>query len=226
MLTFVVSSCRLQGSASKLNVPLKIWIGMGHKTCTLWHEVYVRHPSTCTAAAAIAVSVVSLCVWLPWALDLHHMYTCTVSPANNPSHRYHGGCNVTAPQFSMLHTVELSKFPTTSPGGRLLTRLWIGVCSPGWQTFTLPRQNFPTLSSKKKGKITTIARISVACYWVMVQQQSEYTHNSKFRWHTCLVCQPPWSEPATLTVNSSGCSTHQGNSLDTLNWSVYRGYYM
>ena len=56
----------------------------------------------------------------------------------------------------------------------------------------------------------------------MVEQQSEYrpTHNAKFRWHTCLVCQPPWSEPATLTVNPSGCLTHQGNSLSTLNCMI------
>ena len=75
-------------------------------------------------------------------------------------------------------------------GWRLLTRLWIGVCSPGWQTFTLPRQKFPTLYRKKKRKLTTLARISVACYLVTVEQQFEYrpTHNSKFRWHTCLVC--------------------------------------
>ena len=146
-----------------------------------------------------------------------------------PSHRHHGGCNVPPPpkkNLTLLRTVELtSKSPPPFSGEGSLTRLWIGVCSPGWQTFTLPRQNFPTLSTKK-GKITTLARISVACYLVMAEQQSEYTHNSKLRWHTCLVCQPPWSEHATLTVNSSGCLTHQGNSLDTLNWSVYRGYYM
>ena len=34
-------------------------------------------------------------------------------------------------------------------GGGLLTRLWIGVCTPGWHTLTLPRQKFPTLLRKK-----------------------------------------------------------------------------
>ena len=52
ILIFVVSSCRLQGSVSKLNVPLRIWIGMGHKVCTLWHKVYLRHPSMSTAACS------------------------------------------------------------------------------------------------------------------------------------------------------------------------------
>ena len=46
-------------------------------------------------------------------------------------------------------------------GGVLLTRLWIGVCSPGWHTLTLPRQKFPLLP-RKKGNITTLARILVS----------------------------------------------------------------
>ena len=81
LIFFVVSSCRMQGSVSKLNVPLRIWIRMGHKPCTLWHGVYLcQTPQyTCPEAAAIEVSVVSpcvcvcVCVWLPWALDLHHI---------------------------------------------------------------------------------------------------------------------------------------------------------
>ena len=43
-------------------------------------------------------------------------------------------------------------------GGGLLTRLWIGVCNPGWHTLTLPRQKFPPSFPEKRSKVTTLAR--------------------------------------------------------------------
>ena len=97
-----------------------------------------------------------LSVWFHCVCGYPGLLTCITCiqvqsvQQTTPSQRYHGGCNVNH-QFSMLQTVELSKSPTLLPGGGgLLTRLWIGVCSPGWQTFTLPRQKFSTLSREKR----------------------------------------------------------------------------
>ena len=112
---FVVSSCRMQGSVSKVNVRLRIWIGMGHKTCTLWHGVYLTPPPYVHRSSSYGSQCAfTVCVWLPWALDLHHMYTCTVSPANNPSHIYHEGWNVNTPTSNLTGAVQNTP---SLPGG-------------------------------------------------------------------------------------------------------------
>ena len=69
----------------KLNVLLRIWIAIGHKTCTLWHEVYLRYPSTCTAAAAIAVSVVNCVCGYPGLLTcITYVYMYSQSSKQPP----------------------------------------------------------------------------------------------------------------------------------------------
>ena len=72
-----------------------------------------------------------------------------------------------------MQHAEFSGDRVPPPGGGFLTRLWIGVCSPGWHTLTLPRPKFPTLPRKKKGKITTLARISVSEF--KLEDQNTYT---------------------------------------------------
>ena len=105
-------------------------------------------------------------LWLPGALDLHHMYTCAVSPANNP----------------LPHGVWSCPRSPLSRGG-CLDEIMDRVVQPRVANLYPSQTKFPTLSRKKKRKITTLARISVACYLSMVEQQPEYrpTHNSNFR---------------------------------------------
>ena len=83
----------------------------------------------------------------------------------SPSHRYHGGCNVNTPPLNLACCRPRSCPKSHLLPGGILTRLWIGVYSPGWQTFTLPRQKCPTLSRKKRGKLQPLPEFQWLVIW-------------------------------------------------------------